>query len=330
MGLLVSILPVAIFLIFLFLLDTFKLVIKRYLFLALLWGIISAVIAYLINNSILDSFSIKLRDYSLYIAPVIEELIKTLFVLWMFHKKKMGFMIDAAIYGFAVGSGFSLVENFLYYNSMTDANPLIWIIRGFGTAFMHGGCTSLFAVILIGAKSRNVSNLFIYLISLLFAYIIHSAFNHMYIDPVIQTIGIIIVLPVFFILIFGYNEKQLRSWLEIEFSSEIELLNMINKGQLRSTRSGEYLESLKSRVDGEAIIDMYCYLRIYLELSIKAKRNVMLKESGFSPIFENDIKDKLLELAHLRRQIGKVGELMLSPLIRMNYRDLWKLNTLKD
>ena len=330
MGLLISILPVAIFLIFLFLLDTFKLVIKRYLFFALFWGIISAVFSYLINNSIIDAFSIKFEDYSLYIAPAIEELIKALFVLWMFHKKKMGFMIDAAIYGFAVGSGFSLVENFLYYNNMTDANPLIWIIRGFGTAFMHGGCTALFAVILIGAKSRNVSNVIIYLISLLFAYIIHSTFNHMYIDPVIQTIGIIIVLPVFFILIFGYNEKHLRSWLEIEFSSEIELLNMINKGQLRSTRSGEYLESLKSRVDGETMFDMYCYLRIYLELSIKAKRNVMLKESGFTPIFENDIKDKLLELTQIRKQIGKVGELMLSPLIRMNYRDLWKLNTLKD
>lgn len=330
MGLLISLLPVAIFLIFLFLLDTFNLVIKWYLFSALLWGIISAVVAYIINNYILDSFSIKLRDYSLYIAPAAEELIKALLILWMFYKKKMGFMIDAAIYGFAVGSGFSLVENFLYYNSMIDANPLIWIIRGFGTAFMHGGCTALFAVILIGAKSRNVSNVFIYLFSLLFAYIIHSAFNHMYIDPVIQTIGIIMVLPVFFILIFGYNEKQLRNWLEIEFSSEIELLNMINKGQLRSTKPGEYLESLKSRVDGETMFDMYCYLRIYLELSIKAKRNVLLKESGFPPIFENDIKDKLLELAQIRKQIGKVGELMLSPLISMNYRDLWKLNTLKD
>ena len=74
---------------------------------------------------------------------------------------------------------------------------------------------------------------------------------------------------------------------------------------------------------------MYCYIQLYLELSIKAKRNLMLRESGFPPIAENDIQNKLLELAALKKQIGKVGEITLAPLISMNYRDLWKLNLLK-
>lgn len=329
MGLLVSILPVALFLVFLFLLDSFKLVLKRYLFYSLLWGVISAGVAYFLNSFLFEQFSVSFKTVSLYIAPFSEELLKSLFILWISYKKRVGFMIDAAIYGFAIGAGFSLVENFLYLNTIADGNIIIWIIRGFGTAFMHGGCTALFAVILIGGKSRNVSTLATVAFSLLAAYFIHSAFNHFYIDPIIQTLGIIIVLPVVFILIFRYNEIQLRSWLEIEFSSEIELLNMINKGQFLSTRSGEYLASLISRFSGEAILDMYCYIRIYLELSIKAKRNVMLKESGFPVIIEIDIENKLRELSQLRKQIGKVGELTLSPLIRMNYRDLWKLNTLK-
>ncbi|HKL92212.1 MAG TPA: hypothetical protein VJ871_02930 [Bacteroidales bacterium] len=101
-------------------------------------------------------------------------------------------------------------------------------------------------------------------------------------------------------LIFRRNEKQLHRWLEIEFSSEIELLQMIHKGRFSDTRAGAYLASLKTRFAPEPIVDMYCYIQLYLELSIKAKRNVLLKES------------------------------VISPLIRMNYRDLWKLNQFRE
>ncbi|MEL7589482.1 MAG: PrsW family glutamic-type intramembrane protease [Prolixibacteraceae bacterium] len=324
-----SLFPVTLFLVFLFLLDSFKLVIRKYLFGAILWGMLSALLAYYLNTFILELTKIQFLTLSRYFAPGIEEILKSAFIFLMLGRKRIGFMIDAAIYGFAVGAGFALVENVFYLRSTGDPNLWIWIIRGFGTAFMHGGCTSLTAVILIAGKSRSRFNPGIILTALLAAYGIHAAFNHFYVDPVAQTFGIIILLPVIFILIFRYNEKQLQTWLEIEFNSEIELLNMINNGRFLATRSGEYIASLKSRFPAETIVDMYCLIRIYLELSIKAKRNIMLKESGFPVIIENDLEAKLKELIQLRRQIGKVGEFTLSPLIRMNYRDLWKLNSLK-
>lgn len=321
--------PVLLFLIFLFLLDSFKLVLKKYLLLALLWGIASALTAYYVNSLLLEHAGIKFSVLSQFIAPANEEILKSLFIFLIIYRKRVGFLIDAAIYGFAVGAGFALVENIFYLRTNEDPNLLIWIIRGFGTALMHGGCTSLISLILIGSKSRDKYNLAHIILALVSAYIIHSVFNHFYINPVLQTLGIIVILPILFILIFRSNEKQLQDWLEIEFQSEVELLNMINKGHFLSTRSGEYLASLKSRFSGEIIMDMYCFIQIYLELSIKAKRNVLLKESGFPAIIEEDIENKLTELKQLRKQIGKVGELTLSPLIRMNYRDLWKLNSLR-
>lgn len=326
----VSILPVLFFLLFLFLLDSFKLVVKRTLLYAILWGVISAGIAYLLNNLILNMSDLTFESFSRYIAPGTEEVIKSLFVFYLVSRKKAGFLIDAAIYGFAIGAGFALIENSLYAHAAADAGFLVWIIRGFGTALMHGGCTALIALILVGAKSRNASYTLYTSIAFVSAYLIHGAFNHFYINPLLQTIGIIILLPVIFILIFRHNENQLQSWLEIEFSSEVELLQMIHKGKFSDTRAGEYLASLKTRFAAETIFDMYCYIQLYLELSIKAKRNLMLKESGFPPITETDIQQKLLELAALRKEIGKTGELTLSPLISMNYRDLWKFNLLKN
>jgi len=324
-----SIFPVILFLIFLFLLDSFKLVIRKYLLGAILWGIISAVLAYYANTFILGYEKIGLPVLSRYVAPASEEIIKSLFIFLIIAKKRVGFMIDGAIYGFAVGAGFALSENIFYLNTNDDTNIFIWIIRGFGTAIMHGGCTSLLSVILINGKNQDKFNATNISMGFLAAYCIHSAFNHFYIDPVAQTLGVITLLPIVFILIFKYNEKQLQNWLEIEFNSEVELLNMINKGQFLTTRSGEYLASLKSRFPRETIFDMYCFIRIYLELSIKAKRNIMLKENGFPIIIENDLEEKINELVKLRKLIGKVGELTLSPLIRMNYQDLWKINSLK-
>lgn len=325
----ISILPVLFFLVFLFLLDSFKLVVNKILLLTLLWGVVGAGLSYVVNSWVLDIKLISFQQFSQYIAPAIEELLKALLVMFLLHKKRIGFMIDAAIYGFAIGAGFSLVENIFYLSNTEDANLLIWIIRGFGTALMHGGCTSLFAVIFISGQMRGKMSLLYLAVALLVAYLIHSLFNHFYISPIIQTAGIVVILPLLFMLIFRFNETQLQDWLEIEFSNEVELLNMINKGQFTSTKAGTYLATLKTRFTGEVILDMYCYVQTYLDLSIKAKRNLMLKESGFDPIIEPDVNLKLQELQVLRAQIGKVGELTLAPLIRMNYRDLWKLNTLK-
>jgi RsiW-degrading membrane proteinase PrsW (M82 family) len=324
-----ALLPVLLFLLFLYLLDSFKLVVKKQLVICLFWGVTSAIVAYFLNTFILENLQLSFDLLSKYISPLIEESLKIVIILILIKNKRIGFIIDAAIYGFAAGAGFALAENIFYLYTNNDPNMLIWIIRGLGTSVMHGGCTALFALMIIGAESRYASKVFNFVLALGVAYIIHSLFNHFYVNPTIQTVGIIIVLPVLFIIIFNLNEKQLQDWLEIEFANEIELLNMINKGQFKTTKAGEYLSSLKSKFKGEVIFDMYCYISIYLDLSIKAKRNIMLKESNFPPFIEPDINNKLTELKQLRKQIGKTGELTLAPLIRMNYRDLWKLKTLE-
>ena len=324
-----SIVPVILFLFFLYMMDSFKLVVKKQVVQGIVWGCVCALISYLINTFLLDTTGGAFSTLSLYLAPGVEEMLKSLFIFYLIRKKRIGFMIDAAIYGFAAGTGFALVENLFYVYSLTETSMLTWIVRGFGTAVMHGGCTALFAVIYIGAKARGRKERLMAIFALVLAYLIHSVFNHFYINPVIQTVVILLFLPLIFVLIFRYNENRLQNWMELELSSEVELLKMIRQGRFSSTRTGQYLASLRQRFPGEMILDMYCYLQLYLELSLKAKRNIMLRENGFSLSREEGIGEKLTELGILHKRIGKVGELTLSPLIRMSYRDVWKLNLLK-
>ncbi|MDD2491536.1 MAG: PrsW family glutamic-type intramembrane protease [Bacteroidales bacterium] len=328
MDIAISILPVILFLVFLFAMDSFKLVSYKLLSFSIVWGVFAAILSYFINSYLLLDSANSFTVYSRFQAPVIEELLKALSVLFLVSLKKIGFSIDAIVYGFATGAGFSLAENLYFLTANPDPNLLVWVIRGFGTAIMHGGCTALLAMIIVGGINRHRIAFTNILAGLIIATSLHSLFNHFYIDPVLQTLGVVVVIPVLFILIFHFKEKGLRKWLDMEFYSEIELLSKINKGEVSNTKAGEYLKSLRERFRPEAILDMYCYLALYLELSIKAKRNIMLRESGLEPPTESDIEQKLKELAQLRKNIGKIGELTLAPLVKMKYNDLWKLKQL--
>ncbi|MCW8850743.1 MAG: PrsW family intramembrane metalloprotease, partial [Melioribacteraceae bacterium] len=135
---LVSLLPVFIFLIALIYLDSYKLVKITTVLLVILIGFVAAFLSFLLNKVLLSYFPIELNQYARYVAPIIEEILKAGFIIYMISKKKIGFMIDAVIYGFAIGAGFAFIENIYYLSVVESSNIFLWIIRGFGTAVMHG------------------------------------------------------------------------------------------------------------------------------------------------------------------------------------------------
>ena len=242
----VSILPVFIFLLFLIYMDSFKLVKIQILIAVILWGIICAGLAYLINSFLISILNLPGSNYSYYFAPVIEETLKVLCIIFLVYRNKIGFMIDGAILGFAVGAGFSLVENLYYLNSIISDNFLLWILRGFGTAVMHGGATALFSIIIMSSTNRSGSYMSV-LIGLFSAAIVHGLYNSFIFSPIISALILLTTLPLLISVIFYRNELSLRKWLEVELDTEIKLLGMIKDGRISDTRAGKYLLALKDR-----------------------------------------------------------------------------------
>ncbi len=328
MILLASLLPVICFLVFLIYVDSFKLLNTRTLIIASLWGIITAGIALYLNNTCLRLTHINFSEYSKYVAPVIEEILKMMLFLYLLKKGKVGFMIDGAIYGFSIGAFFALCENVYYFFDPSNPNPMVWVIRGFGTAMMHGGATAM--VFLFAMKSLNTGKkpLIPIIYGTLIAMGIHSLFNHFFLPPVPSTIIIVLVFPPVLVLIFLAHEKNLRKWLDLELNSEVELLKMIREGKYSHTKTGEYIMSLRHQFHPEVIFDMLCLIELYTDLSIKAKSVMMLKETGFEIEPDPATAAKLEELSALRKNIGKAGWLAISPILRMHPKDLWKLKQL--
>jgi len=329
MAFIFGLLPVLLFLTCLFLLDSFKLVKVRLLLVSFGWGLLSAGLCFVLNSQLTENLNLSFSTLSRYVAPVIEEVTKSLLILLLVSRKQIGFMIDAAIYGFAIGAGFAQIENIFYITQpLANVDTTLAIVRGFGTAIMHGGTVAIFAMIFIEAVHRSNKILIVYAPGLMTAILLHSAFNHFIVNPLIQAILIITLLPLTFYFALSYTNRKMQHWLELEFMNEVELLRMIKSGQFTETKSGKFFAALRNHFSPDIIVDLYCFISLYLELSIKAKRNMLLKETGFEVILEPDTVDKLTELKQLRKNIGKSGEMALQPLIRISYRDLWKLNQL--
>ncbi|MEK6571657.1 MAG: hypothetical protein AABZ61_09815, partial [Bacteroidota bacterium] len=86
--------------------------------------------------------------------------------------------------------------------------------------------------------------------------------------------------------------------------------------------------SLKNRFPGELVADMLCLLRLQVELSIRAKGILLMREAGFRVTPDPEIKEKFTELAYLEKSIGKTGQLAILPFIHTSSRELWQLHML--
>ena len=327
----VSILPVFTFLVVLIVLDSFKLSRPRSVMLMIGFGSIIALLIFFINNSFFELFKIDTSYFTKYISPIIEELSKALLVFYLLKSKKIGFLVDGAIFGFAVGTGFAFIENLYYLHTLENQNILLWIIRGFGTAIMHGGTTAIFAVFVKTWQDRTASDKFYYYLSgLLIAVVIHSFFNHFILPAVIITLMQLIILPSIFILVYNRSEYILREWLEIGLDVDAWMLEQIHSGQFSKTKQGNYLNTLKDKFPGTVIADMLCFLRLHLELAIRAKGLLLMKEAGFSIADDPEIKEKIAELQYLERNISKTGKLVLAPLLHSSAQELWQLELIRN
>jgi RsiW-degrading membrane proteinase PrsW (M82 family) len=327
--LLLALLPVLAFLVALILLDSYKLVRPRRVIVLLVVGGVAALVGLVLNRALAGALGLSEAQLVRYLAPVVEELLKGVAVVVLIRWRRLGFLVDAAIAGFAVGAGFAAVENVHYFLALDEMPVLLWLVRGFGTAIMHGSVTAIMAILSkLLADHQGTDRWSTYLPGWGLAVALHSAFNHTPISPNLTTVAMIVVLPVLFVGVFHLSELWTRHWLGAGFDSDVELLELIYSGQVSPRPIGIYLERLKVLFEPTTVADMLCLLRLRLELSIRAKGILLMRRAGFSPEPDPEIDDHFAELRYLERTIGTTGLLAMAPFFHFSDRDLWQYHML--
>jgi len=323
---LLSAVPLALFIVFLLVMDSFSLTKWSTLLFSIGAGVLMCAVSWLICR-------IPLIGENRLLVSIVEELCKAAVLYQLFIRKKVGLLSDATIYGSAIGAGFGLLANIIYLNAHGGADVLHTVFLGFEAAVMHIGCTSTLAMAWImvmqgkfGKSDRSKG--WGLAIAFVVTFLIHYVHALEPINPIILTL----LLIVYFILskrsLFKKNSKFVHDWLDEGINNEISLLGAVKRGEFSSTKAGEYVATLKERFDPETFFDMYCYIQNYLELSIAARSNLILKEAGMDPVKDPVNQSRLQEMSELRKRIGPTAELALRPIVDRSQVNTWALKNL--
>lgn len=328
----IALVPVLLFLAALVQLDGYRLLRLRMMLALMAGGALASGASFLANNLAFAQFPGSFLAYSRYVSPWIEEFLKAVLIAFLIRTRRVGLPVDAGIAGFAIGTGFALVENLYYLASHPGSAFAVQVLRGFGTAIMHGGTAAILAMISNTLYERRPTGGLRFLVpGLLAAVALHSAFNYLLVWPALATLATLLVLPVVIVLVFAHSERLLRNWLEMDLDANVQLLESIGSGTFLGSRSGRYLQSLRERFRGEQLADMLCYLRIHGELAVRAKGVLLMRESGLhEPPLDAETSARLAELAQLARAIGRTGLLALRPLLVTTGKEIWQLRLLRQ
>lgn len=321
-----SAVPLALFIIFLLVMDSFSLTKWSLLLTSVIAGMVMFGVSWLICR-------IPAIGSNRLLVSIIEESCKGAIVYLLIARRKVGLLGDATIYGSAIGAGFGMVSNIVELAAHGGANVLHTIFLGFEAAVMHIGCTSTLAMALImvhqgkfgtSMRAKTIGSVVAFLAS----YLIHYIHALEPINPLLLTLLLIIYFVLSKRSLFKKNSKFVHDWLDAGINNEIGLLGALNRGEFTTTRAGEYLLTLKERFEPETFFDMYCYIQNYLELSIAARSNLILKEAGMDPIRDRVNSDRLREMEVLRKRIGPTAELALRPIVDRNQVNAWAMENM--
>jgi RsiW-degrading membrane proteinase PrsW (M82 family) len=246
---LAAIVPMSIYLVLIWKFDRydrepFKLVLINYM-----WGALGAIVLALLGSlfftfiaSLFIRDSVQLSRFgAIVVAPIVEEITKGLFLLITIANKKFDNITDGIVYGGAIGLGFGMTENFLYFVTYGESVAnwiMLVIVRSLFSAVMHCVSTATLGAFLGLAKFKTPAKKVVYaFIGLMIAMLIHSIWNFSLSYENIAPIGflfmfvsIIIFLSTFSISLRGerrtiFNELKEESEIGIIPESHLVILS---------------------------------------------------------------------------------------------------------
>ena len=319
-------------------LDAFKLMNFREILVLLLLGGLAAIVAYPISGRFIDTLPIGFNNYSRYVAPWIEEALKAIIMIVLFRINRIGYKIDAVISGFAIGAGFSVVENIFYLTIFPFYGAGTWLVRGLGTAVMHGTTLAVlaaFAQELAERESREAAadfdfHLTWFVPGYLIAVAIHTAFNQFPDRPLLAMIGAAIVAPILLIAIFHFGQGEAERFLTAERAEHRAQVDALRSGRWPEGPAGRKIAALAERLGPDAATRIRRYWELQAWLVAEAEETMIEEAAGDAEFDPAAIRAALAELEGLKRALGRSSFAALNALLPFSRNDYWEVAELKQ
>jgi protease PrsW len=333
-----ALVPVLILLAVFVWLDAFKLMSLKEIAVLLLLGGLGALAAWPVAGRFIDTLPIGFSGYSRFVAPWIEEAIKAVIMILLFRMNRIGYKLDAVISGFAIGAGFSVVETIIYLVRFPDYGAGTWLVRGLGTAVMHGTTLALLAAAaheLAERETREAAGdfdfrLWWFLPGYLVAVALHTAFNQFPDRPMLAMMGAIVVAPVALIAIFSVGTAEAERWLVVERAEHQVQLEALRAGRWPDTPAGAKVAALARRADPETAKRIGRYWELQAYLVVEAEEAMMEEAAGDATLDRAKIRAAFAELEGLRRALGRSTYSALRATLPFSRNDEWEVSELRQ
>ena len=333
-----ALVPVLVLLAIFVWLDAFKLMRLSEILVLLLLGGLGALAAWPVAGQFLDTLPIGFSNYSRYAAPWIEEAIKAVLIVVLFRMNRIGYKLDAVIAGFAIGAGFSVVENIFYLTRFPDYGAGTWLVRGLGTAVMHGTTLAILAAVaheLAERETREASgdyafNLLWFIPGYLIAVAIHTLFNHFPDQPMLAMMGAMVLAPVAMIAIFHFGTAEAERWLVAESAAHKVQLETLRAGHWPASPAGRKIAALAKRLDPESAARVRRYWELQAFLVVEAEQVMMEEAAGDASVDAAQVRAAIAEQAGLRRALGRSTFAAVKALLPFSRNDYWEVAELRQ
>lgn len=197
----------------------------RLIWVCFAWGLIAYLLAYLIQSN-LSTRGILDRDQIVRLsAPITEEILKGAILIYLIRRSDFTYFVDGAIYGFTVGIGFAIIENFEYVLSNPAMAINLALMRVLSTNLIHAAASGSIGIALGLSRferSGSARRLGILLLGMLVAASLHMIFNNLVSDRAPLLIAILLGLGggFFIYIVMRRGLKIMKGWVDEQIGME--------------------------------------------------------------------------------------------------------------
>lgn len=144
----------------------------------LVWGLVAYGLAAQINPAMVETGWVTRSQVIRITAPILEEILKSLILIYLVRRADFNYVVDGAIYGFGAGIGFAIIENWEYVTGHPEIALGIAIARVFSTNLVHATGSGLIGSALAFQRGENTAPAWTAVIlGYLFSIAFHMGFN---------------------------------------------------------------------------------------------------------------------------------------------------------
>lgn len=285
----------------------------RAVLVCLAWG--SAAFVLVLYPNSLASQIIGVGLVVTWLAPALEEICKSLVLAYYIRRPDFTYFVDGAIYGFAAGTGFAVLENMMYLSGAgANAGLMIALSRAFSTSLMHGSATAIVGVTLGRFRyGRGAHRVAAVPLGWAAAMALHIIFNNVvHADAGTMTVIAAFVLGLggvgltALFIFWGLREEQ--GWLRESLKLDVG----VSSGESRVVQSLDDLDRLLTELGDELTgyfgadkrKQVERFLKLQVQLGLKRKAAALTSDQQLRTALEEQVRALRIEIDELRRPLG--------------------------